>query len=157
VVWIDADAIFMDMDVKIEDFLKDDPNLVLPKMQADKNSGNVWTNCSTGFMVCKNCEWSLDLLNDLWDNPGKFNFEFFHEQSLLDYKLAKHYELNSNIKNKDKSDLESAVMLDKVLILPYSYHGCYQDEEIKFIYHAAGDTPTKYQRLYDMIYSKEII
>jgi len=156
VVWIDADAIFMDMDVKIENFLEDDPNLVLPKMEMDKNSGNVWTSCSTGFMIWKNCDWSVDLLNDLWDNPGEFAFEFFHEQSLLDYKLSKHYELCPNIKSKEERDLEFAVMLDKVLVLPYSYQGCYQDDDLKFIYHASGNTPTKYQRLYDMIYGEKI-
>tara|TARA_R110000772_G_scaffold20466_5_gene56936 strand:- start:94426 stop:95115 length:690 start_codon:yes stop_codon:yes gene_type:complete len=151
IVWIDADAIFMDMDIKIENFLKDDPNLVLPKMVIDKNTGNVWTSCSTGFMVWKNCEWSLNLLNDLWDNPGKFTFEFFHEQSLLDEKLIDHYNLNDNILSKNHLDIESPVMLNKVLVLPYSYQGCYYEDDFKFIYHAAGDTPSKYQRLQDMI------
>lgn len=154
VVWIDADAIFMDMDVKIEDFLKDDPNLVLPKMEMDKNSGNVWTSCSTGFMVWKNCEWSENILNDLWSNPGKFDFEFFHEQSLLDDKLSEYYKLNPNILSKSSEDLESPVLLDKILVLPFSYQGCYVDDEFKFIYHASGDTSTKYQRLHDMIYEE---
>lgn len=152
VVWIDADAIFVDMNIKIEDFLKDDPNLVLPKMGIDRNSGNIWTNCSTGFMVWKNCNWSNNLLQNLWDNPGNFDFDFFHEQTLLDNKLHEHYILNQNILNKELEDLDDPVLLNTVLVLPYSYQVCYTDDVMKFIYHASGDTPTKYKRLKDVIY-----
>lgn len=150
VVWIDADAIFMDMSIKIEDFLEDDPNLILPKMEKDKNSGNVWTSCSTGFMIWKNCEWSMNILEDLWENPGKYKFEFFHEQSLLDERLEEYYKLEPNIHTKSSEDLEEPVLLDKILVLPYSFHVCYKDDDQRYIYHASGDTPTKYERLKEM-------
>ena len=147
VVWIDSDAVFTNFDIKIEDFIKDNTDLVLPKMEIDRSHNKVWTSCSTGFMVWKNSEWSINMLNDLWDNPGEFRYNSFHEQGLLDVKLIDHYKLNYTILSKSFNDIKDPVLLKNVVVLPSEYQGCYYDSCSKFIYHASGDTYTKHERL----------
>ena len=66
------------MAIKNAGLTNDDIDLIVPKLEVDKISGNVWTHTSTGFMVWKNSEWSNSMLNLLWNEPKQFRFEFFH-------------------------------------------------------------------------------
>jgi hypothetical protein len=149
VVWIDADAVFVNQDVKIEDFINNDVDLVVPKLEVDRVSGNMWTHTTTGFMVWKNSEWSNNILNLLWCEPKQFRFEFFHEQSRLDELLYDNFKIDGgeNILNKNNEDIETPITLGNIKIIPYSYHRCWEDGDMKYIYHAGGDTPTKYIRI----------
>ena len=149
VVWIDADAVFVNQDITIENLIDGDVDLVVPKLEVDKISGNVWTHTTTGFMVWKNSEWSNSMLNLLWDEPKQFRFEFFHEQSRLDELLYENFKLDGgeNILNKRIEDIETPIILGNIKILPYSYHRCWDDGEIKYVYHAGGSTPTKFERI----------
>ena len=149
VVWIDAVAVFVNQDITIEDLIDGDVDLVVPKLEVDKISGNVWTHITTGFMVWKNSEWSNSMLNLLWDEPKQFRFEFFHEQSRLDELLYENFKLDGgeNILNKRIEDIENPIILGNIKILPYSYHRCWDDGEIKYVYHAGGSTPTKFKRI----------
>lgn len=149
VVWIDSDAVFYNQDIKIEDLIEDNIDLVLPKIEQDRVSGNVWTHTTTGFMIWKNSEFSFELLNKLWNYPNQYRFEFFHEQSRIDELLFDYFKLSGgeNILNKLVEDIERPIKLNNIKILPYSYHRCYDDGEIKFVYHAGGDTPTKLERI----------
>ena len=149
VVWIDADAVFVNQDITIEDLIDGDVDLVVPKLEVDKISGNVWTHITTGFMVWKNSEWSNSMLNLLWDEPKQFRFEFFHEQSRLDELLHENFKLDGgeNILNKTIIDIETPIILGNIKILPYSYHRCWEDGEMKYVYHAGGSTPTKFKRI----------
>jgi hypothetical protein len=45
------------------------------------------------------------------------------------------------------NDIETPVILGNIKILPYSYHRCWDDGEIKYVYHAGGSTPTKFERI----------
>ena len=148
-VWIDADAVFVNQDVKIEDLISDDIDLILPKLEVDKISGNMWTHTTTGFMVWKNSEWSKNILDLLWNEPKQFRFEFFHEQSRLDEILYDNFTFDGgeNILNKDIVDIETPIILNNIKILPYSYHRYWEDGEIKYVYHAGGSTPTKFERI----------
>lgn len=149
VVWIDSDAIFYNQDIRIEDLIENDVDLVLPKLEQDRVSGNVWTHTTTGFMIWKNSEFSFELLNKLWNHPNQYRFEFFHEQSRIDELLFDYFKLSGgeNILNKLVEDIERPIKLNNIKILPYSYHRCYDDGEIKFVYHAGGDTPSKLSRI----------
>ena len=155
-VWIDADAVFVNQDVKIEDLINDDIDLILPKLEVDKISGNMWTHTSTGLMVWKNSEWSNNILNLLWNEPKQFRFEFFHEQSRLDELLHENFKLDGgeNILNKTIEDIETPIILNNVKILPYSYHRCWEDGEMKYVYHAGGNTPTKFERIKQVLKNK---
>jgi hypothetical protein len=149
VVWIDSDAVFINQDIKIEDFIEDDIDLIIPKLEMDKVSGNVWTNTTTGFMIWKNSEWSRNILNELWNNPNNFRFDFFHEQSRLDELLKFNFEMvgGENILNKTPNDIDDIIRLGNIKILPYSYHRYWDDGEIKYVYHAGGNTHTKLERI----------
>lgn len=156
VVWIDADAVFYNQEIKIEDFIEDGIDLIIPKLELDRVSGNVWTNTTTGFMIWKNSEWSKNVLNELWNNPKEYRFEFFHEQTRLDEILKPNFELEggNNVLNKDSNDIENPIVLGKIKVLPYSYHRCWDDGEIKYVYHAGGDTPTKMERIKKVLNQK---
>jgi hypothetical protein len=149
VVWIDADAVFYNQDIKIEELIEGNIDLVIPKLEMDRVSGNVWTNTTTGFMIWKKSEWSFNILNKLWDEPNQYRFEFFHEQSRLDDLIHEQLLLpgGENILDKNINDIKYPIILDNVKILPYSYHRCWEDGEIKYVYHAGGDTPTKFERI----------
>lgn len=149
VVWIDADAVFVNQEIKIEDMITDNVDLVIPKLEVDRISGNMWTHTTTGFMIWKNSEWSFNILNELWNNPKQFKFEFFHEQSRLDELIYENFKLDGgkNILNKTIDDIESFILLSNIRILPFSYHRCWEDGVINYVYHAGGDTPSKLTRI----------
>ena len=149
VVWIDADAVFVNQEVKIEDMITDNVDLVIPKLEVDRVSGNMWTHTTTGFMIWKNSEWSNNILNTLWDSPKQFKFEFFHEQSRLDELIYDNFKINGgeNILNKDSVDIEYPLLLGNIRILPFSYHRYWEDGIINYVYHAGGDTPSKLNRI----------
>jgi len=156
VVWIDADAVFVNQDITIENLIDGDVDLVVPKLEVDKISGNMWTHTSTGLMVWKNSEWSNSMLNLLWNEPKQFRFEFFHEQSRLDELLHENFKLDGgeNILNKTITDIETPIILGNIKILPYSYHRCWEDGEMKYVYHAGGNTPTKFERIKQVLKNK---
>lgn len=149
VVWIDADAVFYNQDISIESFLQDDIDLVIPKLEFDRVGQQMWTHTTTGFMIWRNSEWSKKTLDYLWENPQGYKTNFFHEQSRLDEILIDKFNLpgGENILNKEILDLTSSIKLDNVLVIPFSYHRCFEDGEIKFLYHAGGNTHTKYSRI----------
>ena len=153
VVWIDADAVFRNQEVRIEDFIEDGIDLILPKLEIDKVSGNVWTSTTTGFMIWRNSEWSRKTLDLLWNDPNQFRFEFFHEQTRLDEILGVNFEMEGGEKilNKSSEDIEIPVVLGNIKVIPYAYHRCWEDGEIKYVYHAGGNTGTKLERIKKML------
>ena len=157
VVWIDADAVFVNQDIKIEDLINDGVDLVIPKLEMDRVSGNMWTHTTTGFMIWKNSEWSNNMLNTLWSEPKDYRFTFFHEQSRLDELIYDKFTVQGgeNILNKNIDDIETPIKLDNIIILPYSYHRYWEDGEIKYVYHAGGNTVTKLERIKRIINKDE--
>ena len=153
VVWVDADAVFVNQDIKIEDLINDGIDLVIPKLEMDRVSGNMWTHTTTGFMIWKNSEWSNNMLNTLWSEPKDYRFTFFHEQSRLDELIYDKFTVQGgeNILNKNIDDIETPIKLDNIMILPYSYHRYWEDGEIKYVYHAGGNTVTKLERIKKML------
>lgn len=145
VVWIDADAIFI-KNIKIEDFLDDDIDLVLSKNPLS-DTKIMYTMTSTGFMIWKNSKWSIDALNYIWNNYSLYAFSHFHEQITLDQLLLPKI-TNQNLINRELSDLDGCIIQENVKIIPYSYHNI--SDDTLFIYHAGGDTTTKFQRLFDI-------
>jgi hypothetical protein len=149
VVWIDADAVFRNQEVRIEDFIEDGIDLILPKLEIDRVSGNVWTSTTTGFMIWRNSGWSRKTLDLLWNEPNQFRFEFFHEQTRLDEILGVNFEMEGGEKilNKSSEDIEIPVILGNIKVIPYAYHRYWEDGEIKYVYHAGGNTGTKLERI----------
>lgn len=156
VVWIDADAVFYNQEVRIEDFIEDGIDLVLPKLEIDRTTGNVWTSTTTGFMIWKNSEWSRKTLDLLWNEPNQFRFEFFHEQTRLDEILGVNFGMDGGEKilTKTPEDIEIPVVLGNIKVIPYAYHRCWEDGEIKYVYHAGGNTGTKLERIKKVLENK---
>jgi hypothetical protein len=153
VVWIDSDAVFVNQDIKIEDLINDGVDLVIPKLEMDRVSGNMWTHTTTGFMIWKNSEWSNNMLNTLWSEPKDYRFTFFHEQSRLDELIYDKFTVQGgeNILNKNIDDIETPIKLDNIIILPYSYHRYWEDGVINYVYHAGGNTLTKMERIKNIL------
>ena len=156
VFWIDADAIFMN-NISLDFLMGKDIALTkgLPTSDIDKTL----TMTTTGFMLIKNNEFSINLLNNLldqaenWDG-GSFKESNWHEQGLLDkmyirpqviqtYKFTSdYYRLVDHI----KEDIENPFETENFKIFPQKYQ--VEDiTDVKFIYHAAAETPTKKIRL----------
>ena len=156
VVWIDSDAVFVNPEIKIEDLIEEKIDLVIPKMEVDRLTGNVWTSTTTGFMIWRNSEWSRKTLDLLWSEPNEFRLEFFHEQTRLDEILRPNFEIpkGENILNKEQEDIETPIVLGNIKVIPYSYHRCWEDGEIKYVYHAGGDTPSKLKRIKSVLDKK---
>ena len=55
------------------------------------------------------------------------------------------------ILNKNVDDIENPIKLDNIIILPYSYHRYWEDGKIDYIYHAGGSTPTKLNRIKNVL------
>lgn len=151
-VWIDADCVFKDKNKKIEDFITPkNVDLIICKHGVDKTNSveNVWNSINTGFMIFKNSEWSLNLLKSLIFNWKNFKNDYFHEQSVLDNYLLDngYYNNNDILLKKQKSDLTDLFYEKNVLFLPYRYHVYYLEDECHFVYHAAGNSITKSDRL----------
>jgi hypothetical protein len=86
-------------------------------------------------------------LNYIWNNYNLYAFSHFHEQTAID-KLLLPKITNLNLLNLELSDLDDCIIQENVKIIPYSYHSLSYDT--LFIYHAAGDTTTKFERLCDI-------
>lgn len=134
VAWIDADAVFINDNIKLEYFICPNIDLVLPEMQIDKRTGLRLTKTSTGFMIWKNTDWSMNLLNNMWNHPGDHAYGYFHEQSLLDNKIY-------------LDNTSSFTTLNNVKIISEKYQNTDSDLPTHFIYHAGGNTHTKFSRI----------
>lgn len=143
VVWIDADAIFL-KNIKIEEFIEDNIDLVLSKNPPSESDRKMYTMTSTGFMIWKKSQWSFDTLDYIWNNSGKYNYEFFHEQTVMDLFIRKTL-TDDNLINMEYFDISKPVYTNNIKIIPYRYH--FLSENTLFVYHAGSHTPTKYTRL----------
>lgn len=150
IAWIDSDAVFVNQDIKLEDFIEEGIDLVISKMAPDLKNNRTWTCTTTGFMILKRSEWVVNTLTDMLQNPGHHRFGNFHEQSKLDEYLIQMMEGREDcslIANRSMEDIDSAVIVDNVKILPWAYQECDEKENYKYIYHAGGSTPTKLNRI----------
>lgn len=134
VAWIDADAVFINKEIKLEQFIDPEVGFILPEMQIDKRTGLRLTKTSTGFMIIKNCESCINLLNKMWADPKNYAFDGFHEQSLLDEIIFNNH-------------LKDLIQLPKINIISELYHNTDENIKSQYIYHAGGNTQTKYSRI----------
>jgi hypothetical protein len=153
VVWIDADCVIVDKSKKIEDFIEVGVDLVVPKMELDRESNQMWTTISTGFMIFRNSIFSKHLLKYLIDVDPQEKNRGFHEQTVLDNYLRQQgvFENSENLKFKRHEDLLEPHISNNIKVLPYKYHKCYFDGEFSFLYHAGGNSITKKERLIESL------
>ncbi len=152
IVWIDADACIVNDAVNLEPWLTGNHDWVLPKMQPDPNHGICWTVLSTGLMAMRCSDKNINLLNTMWKEPGDFRYGGFHEQSWFDNHFKNIMSRVDNLRNLETEDLSTSITLPneteaELLVLPYKWHLTTLDNEIPFVYHAGGNTPTKTERI----------
>lgn len=134
VAWIDSDAVFINKEIKLEQFIDPQTDFVLPEMQVDKRTSSRLTKTTTGFMIIKNCESCNDLLDKMWNNPENYAFDNFHEQSLLDKIIFNNH-------------LKDVIQLPKINIISESFHNIDENVKSEYIYHAGANIHTKYSRI----------
>ena len=155
VVWLDADAIYLNKNLSIFDIVKDsETNLIVPKADLDIENDIVWTGISTGFMIFKNTQWSIELLDSMINYNGHLKANNgFHEQEYLSNLILNLYVSENpsadTVWYKSKIDLVETKLIagGMIEILPYRYHRTYNYLETDYIFHAAGNTPTKLERI----------
>ena len=75
VFWSDIDSLIMNHSIRIEDFLKDDKDLIIASQGYGTYCGESCEHVlNTGQFFIKNTEWSRELLNLWWDWPKKNAF-----------------------------------------------------------------------------------
>lgn len=151
IVWIDADACFTNIEADLSQFFvakeTQQWDIILPKMQPDPEHDRCWTKLSTGLMAIKVSEYSRLLFERMWQEPGDFRYWGFHEQSWLDREFEGAMSRCDNLHHAWLEDLHAPMPLGRLLVIPYSWHLTTLDNDIPFVYHAGGNTPTKTERI----------
>jgi len=151
IVWIDADACIVNENLDFTQFFnvpEGKPwDIILPKMQPDPEHGKCWTKLSTGIMAVRCTTYTQLLLKRMWEEPGDFRYGGFHEQSWLDEHFRGDMTRCDNLNYSELEDIHAPMPLGKLLAIPYKWHLTTTDNEIPFVYHAGGSTPTKTERL----------
>lgn len=165
VVWLDADAVYVNMEISIESIIgEDNPSIIVTKMPEDTENHRVWTGISTGFMIFKNDINSRNVLQEMlgYNGPLKAN-NGFHEQELLSNMIlalySKEFPDNDISWYTSKEDIESPLIIEKygIKILPGRYQRLYRRLNTEFIFHAGGDTPTKLSRIKNAIKENKML
>ena len=91
IIWIDSDAILLDMDFKVENLLNDNFDLI-----SFKDYGDDYNKINTGVMIFKNSEESYNILNK-WI----YDIEEIDEKELFGPTQGDQGILNNLIKNYD--------------------------------------------------------
>ena len=99
VVWIDADALFMDFTQDVRSLLKPGKDLYLVQHHETGESGPV---PNTGFMIIRNSEWSRWLFHSIWQLDKYVHHKWWENAALIDllgyrHLLGGEYEPNNDI------------------------------------------------------------
>lgn len=154
VCWIDGDAIFTSTEPL--DFLMGKDFAATKDLI---NDGHTLTAITTGLLLIKNTEFSRMVLDSLLEyvfiwKKGDYRYSWWHEQGMLNdmfflpqliqtYRFDKAY---FNLINYLGEDLEEPVETENFKVFPNSL----QSDDVnnmKFIFHAAGNTYTKGSRI----------
>ena len=161
VVWIDADAVFVNKNLSIDNFIKANTDLIVPKMEEDRENDRVWTGISTGFMILRNSKHIIALLESMINYEGPLKYGGFHEQEYLsnlviEYFLADEWIPDWYTSKEDIIGIKTAYPKEglSIAIIPKKYHRCYSDGDMEYIFHAGGDTPSKLKRIKEALDDK---
>lgn len=121
IYWSDADSLIMNTDVKLEDIIDDKFNMVISKevYRGDLN---------TGSFLIKNCDWSQQLLKEVYEQSQFINHSFW-EQAALKHVFQKKPKLLEQVKILQQRALNSSIW-------PEGPSGLYQQGD--FVIHFLG-------------------
>jgi hypothetical protein len=110
VCWIDADAMFMRFDVDIRsafDHAKDFSWVAAEVVEARPDAPTVVQPCS-GFMVCKNTEWTRRFLKDVWART-EFTLHCWWDLAAFIYMCGYHSAYDDRMFDRGKRELLALV------------------------------------------------
>ncbi len=87
-LWTDADSVVVDHDVRLEDLVDDEHDVVL--------SLDPVTGVNTGNMLLKNSEWTGQLLKHLWDYPLDITNGLYSQWAFME--MMKDLEFANHVK-----------------------------------------------------------
>jgi hypothetical protein len=108
VLWVDADAIFVDISKDIGDLIKDGKDLYLVEHVWE---GGQKRSANSGVFLIRSSDWSRRLLDDLWSAEQFVNHPWWENAALLD---MLGYELPADVSHPRKvrsTELEARVEL----------------------------------------------
>lgn len=83
VFWLDADAIFMRYDQDLQELIEPGKDLYMVNHSVPAAIGQKDTP-NAGVLLLRNCDWSLSLLQDLWDFEEYLRHPWWENAALLD-------------------------------------------------------------------------
>lgn len=128
IFWIDSDAFFNNHDIPLENFITTYEMYICDDLPNNVPGQHCLVNTST--MLIKNTKYMQDFI-DIWlSYDGPYNYQPFHEQTVLDY-MIKHNIFNC----KNKIKIHEAKTFNSII---YEFH---KDD---FIIHMMGlDEPSR--------------
>jgi hypothetical protein len=102
VLWVDADALFMRFEIDVRGVIEAEKHLYIvshdiPHQQADQPV----PNC--GVLLIRNCQWSQDLLSDIWNSTQYIQHAWWENAALLH--LLGFYGLLGEGENRPNADM----------------------------------------------------
>ena len=90
IMWIDADAIFLNQNIKIESLLDEEYNVIISK--------DVWKNINSGaFLIKGKTEWSSYFLSEVYNQIQFIDHDWWEQASIMHL-----YDINEEISKKIK-------------------------------------------------------
>jgi mannan polymerase II complex MNN10 subunit len=104
IYWIDADAVFFNHDIKIEDHINEQYNLIISKACSEEWANTYYKedaeflNINTGSFLLKGKDiWSIMLLKKIYEQTNRINHHWWENQALIDIYLQNNPEINLKI------------------------------------------------------------
>lgn len=102
IMWIDADAMFFNHDILIEDRIDDNYNLIIGKACGDswvENNNPDFVNINTGCFIIKGkSAWSSELIDNIYSRVDCIDHNWWENYALMKIILEKHNNINYKIK-----------------------------------------------------------
>jgi hypothetical protein len=117
VFWSDADSLITNPEIRLEGFLHDDADLIIGEDSNGINSGQ-W--------FLRNCAWSVELLQRVWDSTEWIDHGWWEQKALMELMVQERYRERVQVVNQR---------------LFNSYPGCWEPGD--FILHFPGSDVDK--------------
>jgi len=147
VFWSDIDSLIMNHSIRIEDFLKDDKDLVIASQGRGRYCGERCLHVlNTGQFFIKNTEWSRELLKLWWEwgekNP-KYLWDVWWDNDAMNYFWKKNI-----------LDFSTKVDVEYVTSKFNSFYNKYTEGD--FIFHFTGNLSSEIREELIMLFSGHV-
>lgn len=141
VFWTDADSLIMNQAICLEDLIDEKYHFILAKDRYEIN---------TGEFLLKNCEWSRQLLNNVYDHTECINDRWWEQQAFIN-------ELASHPEHWDEIKIIPQRMLNSYYFEEFADTLCSVYQKGDFIIHFASVHDLRQLRGLMQKYSEEVV